>query len=191
MSNEVITEEQIYREVRKAVAETLRVEDDSIQPNHSFTGDLGAESLDFIDINYRLEQSFRISMPRKSLVEHMEELFGEATAIDDSGQITDTAVLVLKARLGEGAQGVQSGMLVEDIQTLITPQTFVEIVKEILGSCPETCTSCGAANWTAADNTIITCGECGKPASLANGDDLIQSWLEEFKEKGFGVGARE
>jgi len=84
----LFTEEQIYGEVRKAIAETLRVPEASIQPDQSLIGDLGAESLDFIDINYRLEQRFRLSMPRKYLVEHVEEFFGGGTAIDDEGRIT-------------------------------------------------------------------------------------------------------
>ena len=49
---------------------------------------LAAESLDFIDINFRLEQRFNVGMPRKYFLEHVEELFGEGTAIDESGRLT-------------------------------------------------------------------------------------------------------
>ena len=178
------TAEQIYREVRKAIAETLRASEDSIQPDRSLIGELGAESLDFIDINYRLEQRFHIGMPRKYLLEHVEEYFGEGTAIDENGQITETAVSILKSRLGEAGRNLRAGMSVDEIPTLVTPQNLVEIVKEILDSCPDSCGSCGSKEWKAVDGCAITCSACGKPAALISGDDLIKQWLAEIKDKG-------
>lgn len=186
----LFTEEQIYREVRKAIAETLRTPEASIQPDHSLIGDLGAESLDFIDINYRLEQRFHISMPRRYLVEHVEEFFGEGTAIDDDGRITETAVSILKARLGQAGQNLRAGMAVEEIPVLVTPRTLVEIVQEVLASCPGTCPSCGAEEWTFADGAVITCGGCGKAGALATGDELVKKWLADLKAKGLKAGAR-
>ena len=186
----LFTEEQVYGEVRKAIAETLRVSEASIQPDHSLIGDLGAESLDFIDMNYRLEQRFHLGMPRRYLVEHMEEFFGEGTAIDHEGRITETAVSILKARLGPVGQNLRVGMAVEEIPILVTPRTLVEIVQEILASCPETCPSCGAEEWTVTDGAVITCRGCGKAAALATGDELVKKWLAEFKAKGLQTGAR-
>ncbi|MGH7409457.1 MAG: acyl carrier protein [Candidatus Methylomirabilis sp.] len=186
----LFTEEQVYGEVRKAIAETLRVSEASIQPDHSLIGDLGAESLDFIDMNYRLEQRFHLGMPRRYLVEHMEEFFGEGTAIDNEGRITETAVSILKARLGPVGQNLRAGMAVEEIPILVTPQTLVEIVREILASCPETCPSCGSEEWTVADGAVITCGGCRKAAALPTGDDLVKKWLAEFKAKGLQTEGR-
>ncbi len=190
MPNTIVSDEEIHREVRKAVAETLRTSEDAVEPDRSLIGELGAESLDFIDINYRLEQRFQISMPRKYLLEHVEEFFGEGTAIDDRSQITEAAVTILKARLGPAGGHVRVGMPVDEVPTLITPRTLVDIVKEILKSCPETCPACGAAGWKAVDGRVITCGACGKAAPLASGDDLIQQWLADLKEKGFQIGTK-
>lgn len=184
MPKNLVAEEEIYREVRKAIAETLRAPESSIQPGHSLMGDLGAESLDFIDINYRLEQRFHLSMPRKYLVEHIEELFGEGTAIDENGQITEAAVSVLKARLGRASQNLRVGMSMDEVPTLVAPEMLVDVVKEILNSCPETCTSCGGREWKVVDGCVITCAGCGKPAALDSGDELIKKWLAEFKVKG-------
>lgn len=184
MSKNLVAEEEIYHEVRNAIAETLRAPESSIQPDYSLMGDLGAESLDFIDINYRLEQRFHLSMPRKYLVEHMEEFFGEGTAIDENGQITEAAVSVLKARLGRAGQSLRVGMAVDEIPALVTPRTLVVVVGEILNSCPETCPSCGGREWKVTAGCVLTCGGCGKPAALASGDELIRKWLAEFKAKG-------
>ena len=83
MSQNLVTEEKVYEELKKAIVETLRVEEGSVTPESSLINDLGAESLDFLDINYRLEQSFGIKMARHFVLEHIEELFGEGSAIDE------------------------------------------------------------------------------------------------------------
>ena len=78
MAELLISPDQIYREVQKAVADALQISAEKVQPDMSLISDLAAESLDFIDINFRLEQRFGVAMPRKYLLDHVEELFGEA-----------------------------------------------------------------------------------------------------------------
>ncbi len=89
MKQNLITEETVFAELKKAIVETLRVDENAIKPESSLIKDLGAESLDFLDINYRLEQTFGIKMARHFILEHIEEMFGEGSAIDENGQLTD------------------------------------------------------------------------------------------------------
>jgi len=62
MKQDLITEQKVFDEVKKAIVETLRVDESQIKPESSLIKDIGAESLDFLDINYRLEQTFGIKM---------------------------------------------------------------------------------------------------------------------------------
>src|SRR5210317_553384 len=100
MSQSIITEEKVMEELKKAIVETLRVDEAQIKPETSLINDLGAESLDFLDINYRLEQAFGMKMARHFVLEHIEEIYGEGSAIDENGQLTDKAVETLKIRFG-------------------------------------------------------------------------------------------
>ena len=61
MKQDLITEEQVFSELKKAIVETLRVDEGNIKPESSLIKDLGAESLDFLDVNYRLEQALELS----------------------------------------------------------------------------------------------------------------------------------
>lgn len=187
MAQLLIKPDQIYREVQKAIADALQISAEKVQPDSSLIRDLAAESLDFIDINFRLEQRFNVAMPRRYLLEHVEEVFGEGTAIDENGCTTATAVTIWNARLGSAAPPLRAGMSLEDVPTLVTPRTLVMIVEEILATCPDTCTGCGKAAWTIADEATIKCGACGAPASLTPGDDIIRRWLENFRAQGGAV----
>jgi len=183
MSQNIIAEEKIFNELKKAVVETLRVDADKINPETALIKDLGAESLDFLDINYRLEQAFGIKMARHFVLEHIEEMFGEGTAIDENGQLTDKAVETLKIRFGDGVSALKPGMDMDEVPALVTAQSMVRGVMDILDSLSEKCLKCGSSDWKSKDTVRITCGSCGEPATFTNGDELIKEWLTKVQEE--------
>lgn len=61
------TKEEIFAKVQEALVDALGVEDDEVTPEATLTGDLDAESIDFLDIVFRLEKSFNIKIERGEL----------------------------------------------------------------------------------------------------------------------------
>lgn len=181
MANGLITFEQVLEETKKAVAETLNIDISKITPDSSLIRDLGAESLDFLDVNYRLEQAFGIKMARRFILEHVEELFGEGVAIDDTGKLTDKAIELLKIRLGEKAKDLKSGIYIDEVTSLITVESLARGVMDILQSLPEKCTYCSAGNWKFTENLQLACSACNEPAEYKNGDDLIVQYIENVQ----------
>ena len=59
--------EEIYGKVARVLVESLNVNEDEITPTATLQGDLGAESIDFLDIVFRLEREFDIKIPRGEL----------------------------------------------------------------------------------------------------------------------------
>lgn len=55
--------EEIYEKVKEVIVEQLNVEDDDVTPEASFIDDLGADSLDIVELVMALEESFGISIP--------------------------------------------------------------------------------------------------------------------------------
>ncbi len=183
MSQNLISEEKVFEELKKAIVETLQVDESSIQPESSLINDLGAESLDFLDINYRLEQVFGIKMARHFVLEHIEEVFGEGAAIDENGQLTEKAVDLLKIRFGEDMPDLQASMDMDEVPALITVKSITTGVMDIINSLSENCSKCGSSSWQ-SDNAIhIKCGSCSEAATFKNGDDLIKEWLTKVQEE--------
>jgi len=62
-----MSREEIFENVRETLVDALAVEPDEVTEDATLTGDLGAESIDFLDIVFRLEKSFNIKIPRGEL----------------------------------------------------------------------------------------------------------------------------
>lgn len=182
MKQDLITEQKVIDEFKKAIVETLRAEEKAITPESSLTKDLGAESLDFLDINYRLEQAFGIKMARHFILEHIEDMFGEGTAINENGQLTDKAISLLKFRFGDNFSGLTPGMDMDAVPALLTVRSMARGIMDILDSLPEKC-SCGSTAWKTEDGIRIKCGSCGEFAVFSNGDDLIKEWLTAVQKE--------
>jgi acyl carrier protein len=89
--------EEIYGKVRKVLVQALSVDEEEITPTAGLQKDLGAESIDFLDIAFRLEREFGIKIPRG-------ELFPESVFHGDSefvreGQVTDKGLSELRSRM--------------------------------------------------------------------------------------------
>lgn len=182
MKQNLIPEQKVLEEVRKAISEGLDINPDTVKPESSLIKDLGAESLDFLDINYRLEQTFGIKMARHSVLEHMEEMFGEESAIDSDGKLTEKAAKVLNLRYNDASFHMEAGMDMDELPAMVTVQSIADGVMNLLDSMPEKC-SCGADSWKVEEETKIQCGACSEPAAFTNGDDLIDEWLKSVQEK--------
>jgi acyl carrier protein len=183
MSQDIVTEQKVFEELKKAIVETLRVDENEIKFESSLINDLGAESLDFLDINYRLEQAFGIKMARHFVLEHIEDMFGEGSAIDEDGQLTEKAIDLLKIRFGDNAPDLKPGMDMDEVPAMITARSMTEGVMDVLHSLPEKCSHCGNSAWQSEDGVKIKCGSCSEPATFTNGDDLIKGWLEKVQEE--------
>jgi acyl carrier protein len=83
------SQEEIYTRVSATLVEALHVDEEEIKPTATLQGDLGAESIDFLDIVFRLEREFGIKIPRAELFP--ESIFqGDPEFVQD-GRVTEKA----------------------------------------------------------------------------------------------------
>jgi acyl carrier protein len=93
----VLTQDEIYRRVSASLVEALNVEEADIQPASTLGGDLGAESIDFLDIVFRLEREFDIKIPRDELFP--ASIFQGDPDFVQNGRITPRGLEELRARM--------------------------------------------------------------------------------------------
>jgi acyl carrier protein len=88
---------EVYGRVAKVLVEALDVDEDEITPAATLQGDLGAESIDMLDIVFRLEREFGIKFPRGELFP--ESIFQGAPEFVQEGQVTDKGLEELRVRM--------------------------------------------------------------------------------------------
>src|SRR5262245_60360120 len=91
------SQEEIYQKVSATLVEALNVDEEEIKPTSTLQGDLGAESIDFLDIVFRLEREFAIKIPRGELFP--ESIFQGDPEFVQNGKVTPKGVAELKARM--------------------------------------------------------------------------------------------
>jgi len=180
---EPIDEATVLVELKRAIARALRIPEETIHPETVLTRDLEAESLDFIDINYNLEQTFGFRMARHFILEHAEELLGEGSVIDEDARLTELAVVLLKERFGDQASSLRAGMDMEEVLTLVSVRSMVNAAMDVLSTLPEKCPRCGRSAWKTEDGRRVACGSCGEEAAYTEGDELARQWLARFAER--------
>ncbi|MCX5661101.1 MAG: acyl carrier protein [Planctomycetota bacterium] len=91
-----MTQDEVFTKIRTVLVDALGVDDDEVTPGAKLVGDLGAESIDFLDIVFRLEKAFGIKI-------NQGELFPDAIFNDPQftveGKLTDAGVAEVRRRL--------------------------------------------------------------------------------------------
>ena len=122
------TSEEVFEKVQETLVDALGVDDDEVTPEATLIGDLGAESIDFLDIVFRLEKNFDVKIPRG-------ELFPEGLASADSGYIqdgvvTDKGISELRDRMPHAdVDKFAEDPKVENIQELFTVEMICKFLE--------------------------------------------------------------
>jgi acyl carrier protein len=119
--------EEVFGKVREALVDALGVDDEDVTEDATMIGDLGAESIDFLDIVFKLEQAFGISIPRDELFP--DDILTNAEYIAD-GKVTADGVAKLKERMPfADLTKFETNPLVQDFGNLLTVKDLCKYVQ--------------------------------------------------------------
>lgn len=117
---------EVFDKVKEALVDALGVDDDEVTEDATMVGDLGAESIDFLDIVFKLEQSFGISIPREDLFP--DDILTNAEYISD-GKVTPAGLEKLKARMPfADLTKFESNPMVQDFGNMLTVKDLCNYV---------------------------------------------------------------
>ena len=131
MTNPTITDEEIaavYPKVADTMADALGCDVEKVKLDASLINDLGAESIDFLDIVFRLERTFKVKIPRGKIVEEARGPLSEAE-FEQGGTLTAAGLARLKEFLSEVPEDrFGNPQKTADIPRLFTTATFCKMV---------------------------------------------------------------
>lgn len=118
----------VYPKIKEIIADVLVCDEQSISLNSRLIGDLGAESIDFLDLIFQLEKEFHIKIPRGQLEKNARGDLSEKE-FETGGVITAPGINALKIYLNEvPSEYFKPNLQVNEIPTLFTVETFCKLV---------------------------------------------------------------
>ncbi len=92
-----MSRDEIMRQVQEVLVDALGVDDDEVTTEATLMGDLGAESIDFLDIVFRLEKVFGIKIPREELFP-AENLMNNSEFVQN-GKLTEKGLAEMREKM--------------------------------------------------------------------------------------------
>ena len=127
-----MTHDEVFEKVQAAFIEALDLDEDEVTADARIFDDLGAESLDLLEIVFLLERAFDIKIPRGGVQEATQEGLDPAEYEVD-GVLTPKALAKLAEVMPEvSASELKPGLTANDIPRLFRVKTFENMVIELL-----------------------------------------------------------
>ena len=131
MSEQAVSQAEIdavFPKVAQIVADALGCDLDEVKPQASLIEDLDAESIDFLDLVFRLEKGFGVKIPRGKIVEDARGPLPEAE-FEKKGVVTEAGLARLREFLSEvPADRIKTPLKAGDVPRLFTTETFCKVV---------------------------------------------------------------
>jgi acyl carrier protein len=126
-----MTEDEVFEKVKETLVDALGVDEEEVTPDATLTGDLGAESIDFLDIVFRLEKGFNIKIPRGELFP--DGIFNNPEFVKD-GRLTASGLAQLKTSMPHvDFTEFEQDPDINKMASLFKVQTIVSYVKTKVG----------------------------------------------------------
>ena len=120
--------EDVFPKVAQIIADALGCDVEDVKPTIPLIEGLDAESIDFLDLVFRLERGFGVKIPRGKIVEDARGPLPEAE-FENKGIVTDAGLARLKEFLTEvPADRFKTPLKAADVPRLFTPETFCKVV---------------------------------------------------------------
>jgi acyl carrier protein len=127
-----MSRDEIIEKVTETLVHALGVDDDEVTEAATLVDDLGAESIDFLDIVFRLEKNFSVKIPRGELFP--ENLTADASFVAD-GKVTDEGIAALREKMPHAdVDSFASDPQVENIQSMFTVTMIVNFIENKLNA---------------------------------------------------------
>ena len=121
-----LTQEQVLAKVREVLIDALGVDEEEVTPEAKLVADLGAESIDFLDIVFRLEKAFGIKINQSDLFP--DNVLNNPEYVKD-GKVTETGVAELRKKMPHvNLDAFAADPQVDEFSNIFTVDTLVKFV---------------------------------------------------------------
>lgn len=168
--------DDIERRVLAVIAHAMDCPISQVAPTSTFEADLGAQSLDYLDIAFSLEREFRIQFPRDDFLQRAGKYFGEENLVKD-GVITQLGLNLLAKGMPEiDPAKLTPGLKVFELRRMFVVATFVRVVRQLLeakAAMDRACPNCRTEMMESPSLPEFVCPACNTAVPLPSGNEVL------------------
>ena len=124
------TKDEILAAVSEVLVDSLAVDEEEVTPEATLVDDLGAESIDLLEIVFNLEKKFGVSIDRKELIP--EDLFTNPEYVVE-GRLTPAGLEILEQRLpSANLEAFKQNPRVQNISKILTVDDLCNVIAQKL-----------------------------------------------------------
>lgn len=128
----VTSRDEIFEKVKDVLENALGADPEDVTADATLIGDLGAESIDFLDISFKLEQEFSIKIDQGELFP--ENLMSDATLVEE-GKLTDKAMVILREKMPHmDFAKLEGDRRVDQLSEVFTVSSLVDFIDRKLSA---------------------------------------------------------
>lgn len=170
---------EVLERFAQIIVDSLRVDRSRVTLD-AYLDELGAESLDLIEITMESESAFDIWIPEKSILDTATEVCGPGI-LECDGYLTEEGRRLMMHRLPEAeAEALPERVSMQDLNRyFLKVSTWVRMISELARHTPRVCAGCGGA-LAATPGLRMKCAACGEEVPLRSGEELNREWVRGY-----------
>lgn len=181
--NNPLNLDEIITGTREILAQLLVLDIAEISEDASVTDDLGADSLDIVDLNFQLGRRYGCVLPKINVLDHAQAVCGDLQRFLHAGGLTEDGIGLLQNSLGAYRLGqLRVGMRPAEIFAAMTVRNWARQCYNLFNYLPTSCLECGGKHAHLNARHQVICAGCSARLSPLEGDKasrhLVQSYVE-------------
>ncbi|MFM9382891.1 acyl carrier protein [Pseudomonas sp. UV AK001] len=173
--------EQVIGSTRAILAQLLVMSADEIDEHSSIVEDLGADSLDIVDLSFQLGRQYGCTLPKTSVLDHAVAVCGDASEFLANGRITENGKALLEQSLSAYAPDqLTAGMQPAQVFAATTVLNWAQQCRNLFNYLPSSCPDCNAHQAVLNERQQVVCGACSARLVPADGDEVSRQLVEQF-----------
>ncbi|RNF85400.1 phosphopantetheine-binding protein [Montanilutibacter psychrotolerans] len=148
--------------------------------DHAIGNDLGAESLDFVELRYNLERTLGIVLPQRSVLDHYGAASGDPQALYVGGKLSEIGAYALQnSFFAYSSKLAHAGAGTHEVMAGATISNWAGLLKGVLDCLPAQCPDCGHEHAVIAPSGKPACAACGSVVKPLAGDEAMALSMQE------------
>lgn len=172
---------EVIGSTREILAQLLVMDVAEIAEDASVTEDLGADSLDIVDLSFQLGRRYGCALPKINVLDHAQAVCGDLSDFLQGGGLTEAGTGLMQHSLSAyRPEQLRLGMRPAEIFAATTVRNWAQQCHNLFNHLPASCPECGAKQARLGERGQVVCAGCSARLAPPEGDEVSRRLVQRY-----------